>query len=174
MWIDRWESFTDFAQMTVAQAGRRGGTLSLLLVAPAGEAPAEPLGGSVQGEMAALAPEVLRTLRWSDPATSYNPQCLAMLAVDTGTNGALRVAERIRRMPGGKELAIGIAAFPQDGSTLPELMARAGAALAQASAGESVRIVTSSPPEPVSPNGEHPRTREQRRETEGGGLQGSA
>ena len=136
MWFTSWDSFAEITQLTIAQTQRRNGVLSLLLAAPAGAPLLSAVDGPVSVEILALARQFLRTHRWTDLVASYNPRCLVVLAVDTDAAGAKLFAERLQHALESEEsVKVGVATLPEDGATLPELMATAEASLAQAAPG---------------------------------------
>lgn len=136
MWVASWYSFAEITELAIAQTQRRNGVLSLLLAAPAGAPLLSAVDGPVSVEIMALARQFLRTHRWADLVASYNPRCLVVLAVDSDAASAKLFAERLQQaLEGDEPVKVGVATLPEDGVTLPELMAAAEASLAQVAPG---------------------------------------
>jgi diguanylate cyclase (GGDEF)-like protein len=136
-----WEAFATFATATLAQAIRRQGPISLLLV---GVDPLPPMttgsGLSLDNTaMLVLASALLRVVRGGDIVGRCGEMAFAVLAHDASPAGAARLAERLHAAvpnslssPRGQvpfTVSIGIAAVPEAGTTLPELMQYAEQAL---------------------------------------------
>ncbi|MFN6960793.1 MAG: diguanylate cyclase [Rhodocyclaceae bacterium] len=90
-----------------------------------------------------LADILLRNIRSSDLAVRYGGEEFLVLLLDTGAEGALKVAEKIRAevaatkipLPGGmlqKTVSIGVAEFPQDSDTFWQVVKFADVALYKA------------------------------------------
>ncbi len=95
-----------------------------------------------------VAQAIRSSLRGSDIAARYGGDEFAAILPDTLPDGAIRVADRIRRQVEtiSKEglpsvtLSIGVAAFPMDGETSEELMRRADWGMYQAKKGGGNRV----------------------------------
>lgn len=90
-----------------------------------------------------LADILLRNIRSSDMAVRYGGEEFMILLLDTGAEGALKVAEKIRAeveatkipLPGGilqKTVSIGVAEFPKDSDTFWQVVKFADVALYKA------------------------------------------
>lgn len=132
-----WEAFASFATVALAQAKRREGAVSLLIVG-SDPLPALSIPGGLSLEATALlvlASALLRVIRGGDLVGRHGPTTFALLAHDAPAAGAARLAERIHdatpkalsspRGPLPLTISVGIATMPEAGTTLPELLHQA-------------------------------------------------
>jgi len=103
-----------------------------------------------------LAERIQAELRYTDVPARYGGDEFVLLLPETPSNGAADVAERIRDAMAGKPLvydgkqvrstvSIGVASFPEDGSTLDSIVSRADRALYKAKHDGRNRVVCFQP-----------------------------
>ncbi len=103
-----------------------------------------------------LADVMLRNVRSSDIAVRYGGEEFLLVLMDTGVEGGMKVAEKIRAeveatkvpLPGGmlqKTISIGVAEFPGDSDTFWQIVKFADVALYAAKAGGRNRVMRFTP-----------------------------
>ncbi|MDP2821847.1 MAG: GGDEF domain-containing protein, partial [Sulfuritalea sp.] len=99
-----------------------------------------------------LADILVRDVRSSDMAVRYGGEEFLLVLMDTGADGAMKVAEKIRGaveatkvpVPGGilqKTISIGVAEYPSDSDTFWQVVKFADVALYKAKTGGRNRVV---------------------------------
>lgn len=156
------------------RAETQGGELSLLMIDLDGFKLLNDTYGHLTGDrvLAEVSNLVRSIIRRSDVAGRIGGDELMLVLPETGTDGAYRLAERLRDTlagkplpaPGGKlicpRLSIGIATYPSDASTLAELIETADANLyvSKELGGNRVTCRTNREPDSPDPNDAHKAT----------------
>jgi diguanylate cyclase (GGDEF)-like protein len=163
-----WDAFTTFSRYVTSHALRRGDALSLLLVAVDEAATGSRTADASLTELTVrvVGNAVTRTVRGGDYVGRHGPLGFAIVARDAQRAGSLRLAERIQAgLPNRLTIfegataftvSIGIANFPQAGTTIADLVANAEQALAESIArGGNCATVSAAgvPPESESESG---------------------
>jgi diguanylate cyclase (GGDEF)-like protein len=151
-----WDAFAAFSRYVLSHAVRRSEALSLLLVAV--DEPGQGSGVSdaslTELTVRVVGNAISRTVRGGDYVGRHARVSFAIMARDAQRAGAVRLAERIQAgLPNRLSIfegataftvSIGIANYPQAGSSLTELVGRAEAALAESIALGGNRATVSS------------------------------
>jgi diguanylate cyclase (GGDEF)-like protein len=139
-----WDAFVAFSRYVLSHAARRSEALSLLLV---GVDDPGPDTGITDASLTELTVRVVgnaisRTVRGGDYVGRHGRLSFAVMARDAQRAGAMRLAERIQAgLPNRLSIfegataftvSVGIANFPQAGTSLQDLVAKAEVALAEA------------------------------------------
>jgi diguanylate cyclase (GGDEF)-like protein len=138
-----WDAFSAFSRYVLSHASRRGDALSLLLVAV--DEPGPDMGVSddslTELTVRVVGNAISRSVRGGDYVGRHGRLSFAVMARDAQRAGALRLAERIQSgLPNRLSIfegataftvSVGIANFPQAGTSLQELVAKAEVALAE-------------------------------------------
>jgi diguanylate cyclase (GGDEF)-like protein len=138
-----WAAFEAFSAVAIAQATRRGESLSVLISQVEGAGGLALTGRSLERALHVLAGVVHRSVRSGDLIARHGPRSLAVVLPSANEVAALSVATRVRvsyaaavesaAKRGKVVLAQGIATTPQSGSELDLLLDEAEAALVRAS-----------------------------------------